>query len=593
MIRDKKLSKIKEDVLDYALDLWGLDDESKLDPVVALLLDVFAYEAYQLRGELDKSDSQLLGRLSRILVGQRWFLPFPAHGLMTVNPLEGEHKTCLNPEDHFFTEKVRQGAVGEQIFFTPLSSYPIVDARIHYALWGTELKVARRRRSEQLTFFTDAHRLTDYTLWIGLQISPTQLSKLDTLTLCLLPEDGYLAPFLRGVEVFDVIGHQLDVKPYRLEATNEEDHYAEEINAYYKDYYYQIERPTEGKLYSLSELFPQGNLEQDIDTETPCYWLRIVFPPIFNRERLGQVGVHMNTFPVVNRIMATRHHSFSSSGRIIPLSCRRETNFLNVHSLFDNAGDIYINRLKQYKKKAEGVFSLYFGELERFDIADARTQIAKVLQLIREEGNAFAAINPEGVSTQLKDLFEKLQTTEKSTYKLREAIEQVKVFLLAVPREGATHAELKYWQCQGERANGITPSNTVLQFNMDKYHPSGIRFQTTTLQGRHHEGEQDLVQSLRYGLLSRERIVSREDVKSYLRHCLGNYINKLEVKDGVAISTDIRKGIIRTTEILVSLQPETNFSIHNQDNFSRIAHFIEEELGRRSVGNTTYKVHFR
>lgn len=108
-----------------------------------------------------------------------------------------------------------------------------MDARIHYALWGTELKVARRRRSEQLTFFTDAHRLADYTLWIGLQISPTQLSKLDTLTLCLLPEDGYLAPFLLGVEVFDVIGHQLDVKPYRLEATNEEDHYAEEINAYY------------------------------------------------------------------------------------------------------------------------------------------------------------------------------------------------------------------------------------------------------------------------------------------------------------------------------------------------------------------------
>ena len=56
MIGDKKLSKIKEEVLDYALDLWGLDDESKLDPVVALLLDVFAYEAYQLRGELDKSD---------------------------------------------------------------------------------------------------------------------------------------------------------------------------------------------------------------------------------------------------------------------------------------------------------------------------------------------------------------------------------------------------------------------------------------------------------------------------------------------------------------------------------------------------------
>lgn len=593
MIGDKKLSKIKEEVLDYALDLWGLDDESRLDPVVALLLDVFAYEAYQLRGELDKSDSQLLGRLSRILVGQRWFLPFPAHGLLTVNPLEGEYEACLNPEDHFFTEKVRQGAVGEQIFFTPLSNYPIVDARIHYTLWGTEIKVARRRRSEQLTFFSEAHRLADHTLWVGLQISSAQLSKLDRLTFCLLPEDGYLAPFLREVEVFDATGHQLEIKPYPLGVTNEEDHYAEEINAYYKDYYYQIERPTDGRVHSLAELFPQGDLEQDIDTETPYYWLRIVLPPIFNRERLGHVGVHINTFPVVNRLMETRHHSFSSSGRIMPLACSRGTSFLNVHSLFDNAGDAYINRLKQYKKKAEGVFSLYFGELERFDVADAQTQIARVLQLIREEGNAFAAINPEGVSTQLKELFEKLQATEKSTYKLREAIEQVKAFLLAVPREGATHAELKYWQCQGERANGITPNNTVLQFNMDKYHPSGIRFQTSTLQGTLHEGEQDLVQSLRYGLLSRERIVSREDVKSYVHHCLGSHIHKLEVKDGVAISTDSRKGIIRTTEVLISLHPEVSSSVHYQDNFSRIAHFIEEELGRRSVGNTTYKVHFR
>ena len=592
MIRDKKLSKIKEEVLDYALDLWGLEDETKLDHVVGLLLDAFAYESYKLRGELEKSDGQLLSRLSRILVGQRWFLPFPAHGLMTVHPQEGEHAVTLNPEDQFFTEKTQQGSSRQQIFFTPLSSNPLIDARIINILWGTELQVTRRRRSERLTFFSTAHRLEDHTLWVGLQISSTQLSKLETLPLCLLPEDARLAPLLRDICIYDATGHLLSSEPYVLNQVNEEDHYAGEINAYYRDYYHQVALPFHPLMHTIAELFPHGDFEQDVDKETPYFWLKIVLPPVFDRNSLEGFGIHINTFPVVNRRMEVKSHSFLSSGRIMPLACGRNDYFLNVHSLLDNTGRLYVNRLKLYKEREEGVFSLYFGELERFDAADAKTQIAKVLQFIREEGNAFASINPEGVSTQLKELFEKLEAIEKSTYKFREVVAQVKAFLLTVPTEGATHAELKYWQCQGEQANDITPRNTILQFSMDKYQPNGIRFQTTTLQGSLHQGEQDLIQSLRYGLLTRERIVSREDVKSYIRHRLGSHITTLELKDGVAISTDPRKGVVRTTEVYIKLDPSIFSSPQYQDNLNRIAHFMEEELRHLSMSHTSYKVLF-
>lgn len=592
MIRDKKLGKIKEEVLDYALDLWGLDDETKLDPVVGLLLDAFAYESYKLRGEIEKSDDQLLKRLSRILIGQRWYLPFPAHGLMTVHPQDGEYSVLLSPEDHFFIEKVRQGDRREQVFFTPLSHHPLIDARIVNVLWGTQIQVSHRRRSEQFRFLSDLQRLEDHTVWLGIHISSAQLSKLDRLPLCFLPEEAHLAFLLRDTLIYDVSDNLLSLEPYTLQHENDEDHYAQEINAYYKDYFYQVELPSDATMHSLRNLFPDGDLDQNLDGDAKYFWLKIVLPPAFNRDSIESLGIHINTFPVVNRKMERSHHSFHAGGRILPLACSRSAYFLNVHSLIDNDGCYYSNRLKHYEEQPDGTFSLYFGELERFDAADAQTQIAKVLQLIREEGNAFAAINPEGVSTQLKELFEKLEAVEKGTYRMRESVERIKAFLLTVPITGATHAELKYWQCQGEEGNDVTPRSTVLQFNMDKYNPSGIRFQTTTHQGRLNEGEYDLIQSLRYGLLSRERIVSREDVRSYINHRMGSHITAVDIKDGITISQDLRKGIVRTTEVHIQLNKTSLSSSQYQDNLSRIAHFIEGELEHRSVSHTTYKVYF-
>lgn len=592
MIRDKRLAKIKEEVLDYALDLWELEDETKLDPVINLLLDAFAYEAYKLQLEVERSDSQILSRLSRILIEAKWYLPFPAHGLMSVYPQENELGVYLNPEDHFTTELVRQGGKGEQIFFTPIATHPLIDARISYLLSGNQLRVSRRRRVETIDFLRNEHRIEDYTLWIGLKVNSRQLRQLSSLVLCLLPGDGHLASYLKDTKVYDVYGNLLSVQPYLLKQEGAEDHYAEDINRYYQDYYYQVELPENLLLRTLAELFPDGDLEQDIDTETPCLWLRVVLSPHFTRETLASLRVHINTFPIVNRRLQERHHSFSTSGRIIPLTCTKGNHFLNVHSLDDNTGASYVNRLKQYEEHAQGVFSLYFGDLERFDAADAQTQIHKVLQQIREEGNAFAAINTEGVTAQLKELFDKLETAEKGTYKFRDAVENVKAFLLATPKEEATHAELKYWQSQGERANGLGFANILQQFNMNKFHPSEIRLQTTTLHGTLHQDEHDLIQSLRYGLLSRERIVSREDVKSYVHHRLGHRVSDVTIQDGVAISESIHKGLIRTTEVYITSTSEFKASEQYQVHMSHIAHFIEEELTQKSVSHTTYKIHF-
>ena len=76
---DKRQQDIKERISRYAMDMWGISDPTQMDPVIDLLLDVFAYNSNRLYQDMESSDSAILHRLARLLVPHKWSLPFPAH----------------------------------------------------------------------------------------------------------------------------------------------------------------------------------------------------------------------------------------------------------------------------------------------------------------------------------------------------------------------------------------------------------------------------------------------------------------------------------------------------------------------------------
>lgn len=69
---DKRHIEIKERILKFAMELWGINESRNMDPVVDLLLDVFANETARLHQEIKASDSRLLHQLSRILIDSKW-----------------------------------------------------------------------------------------------------------------------------------------------------------------------------------------------------------------------------------------------------------------------------------------------------------------------------------------------------------------------------------------------------------------------------------------------------------------------------------------------------------------------------------------
>lgn len=536
-------------------------------------------------------DSRILHRLSRILIGNKWSLPKPAHALMTITPNHGE--CCeLDAEDHFYAEKNIFGKGDIQVFITPLFSYKLIDAKIRAIAYNDSIRHSTDSFSTPTRFLDPKNRIADYCVWVGMDVSKEVLQKMDSVMFCIKPSDMGLLPFMNMAFFYDCTGNRLNTKTgLHVEDPYSNAHYFDEIRDFYSDLYFNVSiRDASKEKHTYREMFPgyASDCEVPDDSES-LFWVKIAFPETFTKESLENLEVYLNTFPVINRQIVYKQHNFRSTGRIIPLKCPSRTQFLNIRSFQDNKGREYVNRLNQYEENPTGIFSLYFGDLERFDSDSARSLISKVLQLMKEDGSAFASMNPDALSTQLKELFNKINDIEKGLEATLKGDNKIKAFVLSVPQKDATNAEIKYWVTSGSLANGFNERTLIQQFNIEKYDASGIMLRTCMQGGTTHDGEQELIHSLRYGLLSRERIISKEDIKSYLLHKLGKYVESVEVGNGVAISPDSKKGLIRVTEVKIKLG---QFDKDEIPNLEELAHYLEKDLTERSVCNSNYKIKF-
>ena len=589
---DKRYLRIKERLLDRALDLWGIEDERQLDPVVDLLLEAVAFESFQLEETLARADAALLGRLSRLLIPQKWMLPRPAHGLLSVHPKSGEHLMELSPHDHFSVNRVVQGVKSPPLFFTTLYATQLLDAQIRYRLWGTQLEELGRRRCYTEQAFAEEDRLGDHTLYLGIQIAEENLVHTDRLRLAILPERGELLPFLSEIQAFDACEHPLVIQAQNIPEDSYEGHYVQDLKEHYCHYLYEIELQESKASCSLTSLFPKlkEELHELHEVASQLYWIRLEFPAVFTLDDMASMGVHLNTVPVINRRLIRKLHSLEREGRILSLSTSDQGHFLSIESLEDNLGKVYIPRERSYEAGALGVYSLYFGDLERFDASDAQRQLRRVLQLVREEGNAFSAVDNSSFASVLKELQDRLTTLEKTVGKMQSESGPSKAFLMTMPEAEAEHLALSYWESTGGLANGLSPQDIIQSLEPDKFDSASIRLRTKTKGGRAAETEDMLIAHLRYGLLSKERIVTREDVKSYLKHRLGITLKQVDLRDGVTISQESNKGLVRCTDVFLELVKQGTEL--NEEEQAHLSSRLETELKERSVAHTTYKVRF-
>ncbi|MDB0601928.1 hypothetical protein [Tenacibaculum maritimum] len=587
-MRNKIFSEIKERMLDRSMELWGIKDTASIDPILELLIDVFAYEKAKLHQEIEVSDSQLLHRLSRILVSNKWSLPSPAHGLLNVYPTE---EYCqLTAKDHFYVNRSQFGKNTTSIYFTSLIDTEIINAAVKCKVFKNEISYYEDKYGTQSTFLNEDSAIEDYTCWVGIGLSEEVLERTKNLSLCVLLEDLSLYPYLNTLSIHDGKEKQLSYHKglsYKKEAS--EAHYFEDVMSYYSDYFYTIGLARAQELKSIEEQFPKGKKDiEGVNYEEKLLWLKITLPEVFSSAKIEAMKFAVNTIPIVNRKNIYVQHNFITNGKIASLPSEMENYFLNVKEVYDDKGNLLKNALKSNESSLEGTYSLYFGDIERFDSRSAKVLVDKVAHLIREEGNAFAAMNPEKLNKYLHGIVERLEEIEeKSIEKLKHInISNERAFLLTYPYENTTNYEIEYWLSNAELGNGFDDSFEFGQYGTNLFDVKKVKLLTKTIGGKTRRGEREQIDSLRYGLLTRERIVSTKDVESFMKQQIGAHIKHITVKPGMMISPEKKKGIVRTVEVVVELKELFLSTL----NLQRLSAFLEKELTQKSIGNTPYKV---
>ncbi|MGG6229202.1 hypothetical protein [Tenacibaculum sp. SDUM215027] len=592
-MRDEYFMKIKNRMLLRSMELWGIKDKRSVDPILDLLLHTFAYEISKLHQQVDVSDKELLDRLSRILVSNKWSLPSPSHALLKAQP--EDDTTQLYVSDHFYCSKRRFGEEKLDVFFTPIIAKELINASVKYLGYDDKLLISENQfgNIEDALYLPQENKIKDYELWFGVEISNELLEDTNNLSLCFILNDSSLLPFLKTMKVYDAAGNEMFLDKESLVNKNNEVHYFEDVVSFYEDCFYtlNLNEPCKVKK-TINELFGEQDdffIEPE-DLNQKLLWFKVKLPEVFSKDKLQGIDVSLNTFPVVNRKLEYKQHNFRKNGRILSVLSEGVDYFLNIESLNDDKGNSYANVIGNSTESLEGGYSLYFGDIGRFDTRSAKMMLSKTSQTVREEGSAFSSIGYDIIQAYLDDLHEKLDEIDK---KIHLEFGEVnanndKTFLLTYPHKEAFNYEFQYWLTNASQANGITTSYTFNQYRTGKFIDSKIKLKTETIGGYIRKEEHDKINGLRYGLLTRERIVTKEDVKSFVNSKIGRFVEDVSIKDGVAISKEKKKGLIRTTDIHIKTKKEL-ISVEKQNLFS---YYLEKELEKKSISNITYKVFF-
>lgn len=586
---DDNYREIKERMRKRSMELWEVSDENAIDPLIDLMLDVFSYELSKVYQDVKISDAKLLERISKILVNEQWSLPLPSHALLKAMPTE--NMDFVNRANHFYLQKAVKAERLYDIYFTPLNDQKILNAHVHCTYFDKKLGLNDDYGQAKIVLESDiGNKVDDYNVWVGIAIKPSLLKKLDSLPICILLNGSLLDSYIKLVEIFDEKGNKLDLLP-RENIAEKDEHYFESVHTYYKNYLYEIDlsNSTKKQQTLISRVGTAFDSEKLAEHDTNLFWMRFSFPVAFTKEELGKLEVTLNTFPVVNRKLADKQHAVLKNGKIVSISPLSSECFLNIESLVDDKGEEYQSVLKNNIDDLEGSYSLFFGDVEQFDERNAKSVLSKVIQTVREEGSSFSAIGYDLLNAYLEDLNKKLDDLQRKVdygYKEVNGSDE-KVYLLAIPYKTSHVFECKYWVSDVNMLNGVEKGTLLNEYKSGGLLANSLILQTESVGGVIRKGEKEKIRSLRYGLISKDRIVSNEDIKAFVKMTVGKIIETVAIKPGVGLSPSRKQGLVRTVEVSIKISTEGKL---DDDNKKRLSHFLQLMLQNKSVHTIPYNV---
>lgn len=607
---------IKSRMLKHALNYWNIKNGEDLDPIVKLIMEALSSELYNLSNEIKDTEVRILEKISNLLAPDFLTCPNTSHALMLAQPVEPyETLECTN---HFFTTRKVSTKKDDtldstlEIYFTPVDEVSIADVRVVSLVTGGNLFLFDDNNNKLQAAHNNRANYSDTNvLWIGLDTNE-KVENIDNMSFCFdwknpdpkLAQLNYqLLPlgkwYIRGREVKTKTG--INYKTAAAETDDERNIFIDynllslmenDIKHYYDDKFITIADDSFKNVKDFKTIYPEELQAQFTEADlkkltSKLLWIKVVFPIALPQESLDEVQVLTNCFPVMNRQLNDIKYRLKGGSNIIPLKTDGLDQFLAVKTLSDDSHKYQSTPYRKTEEEVVGTFTLRSGGVERFDVRNAKEFISYLLELLRSESAAFAVYGYDFIATILREMNQRIALMEQKTQSLAATTSEIPHYIIAKPFEGFEMMYVDYWTTLAERANHIRSGTKFLQLKSSKIKEKSLYLVTTTTGGKNRLKPEERLNAFRYGLITRNRIVTKEDIRNFCHYELGNRINNVSITKGIEMSVHPQQGFNRTIDI--SIIPSQSERLDNEE-WNLLCDQLKSKLEMRSGMSNHYRI---
>jgi hypothetical protein len=605
----------KEDIrtrmLRNAMDYWGTANINDMDPMLKLLVEALSTELFNVSNDVKNLENRVLNKISRILASDYLTSALPAHAILKGQPIESKETLKIN--NHFFyrravSKEVTKASGGDvDVFFSPVGETELFNATVRYTSNGRNLYEYDEAMHKNVVISAPSTLNAEANaLWIGLECAP-QLTDISNMPLFFewpdyaANDDFYkllsvAKCYLNEEELAIVQGllYKEDQDTRNRPVFHEQNVInliTRDIKEYYNSRFISLTDERLNNISAYAQTYPEAFTKifnsSDLNKLKPCVWIKVTFPAAISAGIIDELQVSINCFPVVNRRLHEQKYRLKEMNNIIPIKPDTNDRFLSVMDLYDDKNVHYSEiPYTQASQSFEGSYSIRNGGAERFDPRSAEQIIQYLFELLRDEKAAFASYGSDFLNSILKTLEQNLALIEKKSNMAKDGAELFN-YLIVKPGNKASMLYLQYWTTLAQAANSLRRGVKLQQFEMLKLKADTLRLMTGTVGGRDSLGATERIQAYKYGLTTKDRIVTQADLVSFCYYELGNKITDVKISKGVTVSSNPKEGFMKTIDIY--LKPEENLKLSAEE-WHTLLTLLESKLVSRSVINSNYRL---
>jgi len=603
----------------HSVRYWDSKDSDidSLDPLVRLLIEACAVELYRISNEINSAQEHMLEKLARLLTPEVYTAPKPAHAIVHGRALEADAQ--VYPLMQFFHQKKVASKpngpldLNVDVYFSPAGNYKIIDGDIAVIAAGKDLYSVNRNQYKELLFKTTGpNELEPNTVWLGLEMSYllTDISGISFFfDLKNHPGKRELFPLFHYSK-WSVKGMPIDIKGGLWNPNSKLQHadslavfdefdinqtIERQANKYYSDQFVTIINAD--KLIIETEKFPSEFTDYFSDKDLnklqkKLLWIKVKLLPEFDNVVLEDLTVSINSFPVVNRYLDDTRYRLQNNFNIIPLLSNEQ--FLSVNTVegSDGGQDEDANKYtglpfdNTSELKTKGTYTIRTGDIERFDSRNATEYMNYLVELLRDESSAFAAFGQDAVSLLVEELKQNISQLEQKIKQNMANLNKEPTYLLINPRKEGETIFVNFWTTNGEMGNQIRSGSKLQLAQGEELQSESLVMLTGSTGGSNKLNNTELLNAYKNVLITRGRIVTLEDVKSFCKTALGGKAKSISVKKSVCVGILPNEGLINTIEVRI-IQQGTE---HDEDEWNEIIRDLQMKLEQQSTVTSNYRI---